>query len=442
MKSEAWKGRIRVGQWVADNATGDLCGPEAELRLEPKVMDLLYLLASHAGQPVARGRIMAALWPGLVVGEDSLARTVSKLRQALGDDAKSPRYVETLAKRGYRLLAEVELLASDSNKSVMPPQAKLKSGSWRAWALAGMVAVLAIAIGALAWSNRISSATSTSSLGTEGSNLLLARADDYYFQFSRSDNEAAIELYERVLGLRPDDPNALAGLANALVQRCIRWPMADEKKAQEFTRLGDALANGHLQREPARAQLQRARRLAQRAVAVSPESSVAYKSLGFVSSAQGQFEPALGSYKRAVQLDHDAWGAMINIGDLLEIMGRGDEALPYFERAYAAMSRVYARNPVQVRPWYAPLGVLIAERYRARGDLSAAETWYRRVLAEAPMQRDAIRGLAAVLKKGGDSAGAERLCMELERRLGPDPECQNQRARDPDGISAGESSDQ
>ena len=434
MKSEAWKGRIRVGQWVADKATGDLCGPEAELRLEPKVMDLLYLLAAHAGQPVAREQIMAALWPGLLVGEDSLARTVSKLRQALGDDAKSPRYVETLAKRGYRLLAEVELLASHSNTSVGPSQARLPGGSWRAWGLAGMVAVLAIAIGVFAWGNRIPSASSISSLGTQGSSLLLARADDYYFQFSRSDNEAAIELYERVLGLRPDDPNALAGLANALVQRSIRWPMAEQKDAREFTRLGDALANGHLQREPARAQLQRARQLAQRAVAVAPESSAAYKALGFVSSAQGQFEPALGSYERAVQLDHDAWGAMINTGDLLEIMGRGDEALPYFERAYAAMSRAYARNPVQVRPWYASLGVLVAERYRARGDLSAAETWYRRVLAESPMQRDAVRGLAAVLRKGGDSAGAERLCMELERRLGPDPDCQSKTHLDPAGI--------
>jgi tetratricopeptide (TPR) repeat protein len=210
--------------------------------------------------------------------------------------------------------------------------------------------------------------------------------------------------------------------------------MAEQKDAREFTRLGDALANGHLQREPARAQLQRARQLAQRAVAVAPESSAAYKALGFVSSAQGQFEPALGSYERAVQLDHDAWGAMINTGDLLEIMGRGDEALPYFERAYAAMSRAYARNPVQVRPWYASLGVLVAERYRARGDLSAAETWYRRVLAESPMQRDAVRGLAAVLRKGGDSAGAERLCMELERRLGPDPDCQSKTHLDPAGI--------
>ena len=50
------------------------------------------------------------------------------------------------------------------------------------------------------------------------------------------------------------------------------------------------------------------------------------------------------------------------------------------------------------------------------------------------MQRDAARGLAAVLRKGGDSAGAERLCMELERRLGPDPDCKSKAHLDPDEI--------
>ncbi|MEG3193701.1 winged helix-turn-helix domain-containing protein, partial [Lysobacter sp. D1-1-M9] len=70
-------------------------------------MDLLLLLAAHPGQVLGRERITAVLWPEVLVGDDSLARTVSKLRQALGDDAKSPRYIETLSKRGYRLLAPV-----------------------------------------------------------------------------------------------------------------------------------------------------------------------------------------------------------------------------------------------------------------------------------------------------------------------------------------------
>lgn len=195
------------------------------------------------------------------------------------------------------------------------------------------------------------------------SRQLLKRADDYYFQFSRADNEAAIELYQRVLGLHPDDALAMAGLANALAQRCIRWPQTTGEAPHEFTRLGDALAYGHLGREPARSQLQRAQQLAERAVALAPHAAVAQKALGFVASAQSRFDTALGAYQRAIALDPDAWAPLINIGDLLEISRNADQALPYFERAYAAMGRVYDRNPVQVRPWYANLGVLIAGRY-------------------------------------------------------------------------------
>src|SRR5690606_23215097 len=108
---------------------------------------------------------------------------------------------------------------------------------------------------------------------------------DFYFQFARGDNESAIELYQRVLGLHPDDPLAMAGLANALVQRCVRWP-AEPGSPKAFSRLGDALANGHLAREPARSQLQRARLLAQRAVERAPGVAATHKALGFVASAQ------------------------------------------------------------------------------------------------------------------------------------------------------------
>jgi hypothetical protein len=110
---------------------------------------------------------------------------------------------------------------------------------------------------------------------------------------------------------------------------------------------------------------------------------------------------------------------------VLEISGKGDQALPYFERAYAVMGRVYDRNPVQIRPWHANLGVLIAGRYQARGDMPSAEVWYRRVLSQSPLHRDATMGLAAVLRAGGDGAEASRLCAELKLRLRDEHACES-----------------
>jgi Tfp pilus assembly protein PilF len=70
--------------------------------------------------------------------------------------------------------------------------------------------------------------------------------------------------------------------------------------------------------------------------------------------------------------------------------------------------------------------VLIAGRYRARGDLPAAETWYRRVLTQSPLQPEATRGLADVLRTGGDTATADRLCDELMQRAGTAAACTRQ----------------
>ncbi|MDR6841477.1 winged helix-turn-helix domain-containing protein [Pseudoxanthomonas sacheonensis] len=418
MNTPASNTGLRVGEWSVDSAAGELSGVPGAVRVEPKVMDLLLLLASQPGQVVTRERIMNALWPGLVVGEDSLARTVSKLRQALGDDARSPRYVETISKRGYRLLAEVTMSAAatpTTAPTVAPVSAARNHKKWLGVAALGIAGLIG-----LGWLLGRGPAPPVSS---DDSALLVSRADDYYFQFSRADNEAAIELYQRVLALHPDHAPALAGLANALTQRAIRWPESPGTGPAEFTRLGDALANGHLDREPARTQLRRARQLAERAVGVAPDSAATHKALGFVAGAQRRFEAALVSYRRAVALDPDAWGPLINIGDVLEISGRDDEALAYFEQAYAAMGRAYDRNPVQVRPWYAPMGVLIASRYRARGNLLAAEAWYRRVLTQSPLQPEATGGLAEVLRTGGDIAAADRLCDELMQRVGATAAC-------------------
>ncbi len=382
-------------------------------------MDLLFLLASQPGQVVTREQLMVTLWPGLVVGEDSLARTVSKLRQSLGDDAKAPRYIETIAKRGYRLLAEVEAATfHPADTPATTPVAMARGAQRPVLILSGVIAMLI-----LVWAG-IHFWPSVPVFAADKHNQLVSRADDYYFQFSRADNESAIELYQRVLGLHPDDASALAGLANALTQRSIRWPQLAQGDDREFTRLGDALANGHLEREPARQQLQRARQLAERAVVAAPDSAATHKALGFVLSAQRQFAPALAAYRRAVALDPDAWGPMINMGDVLEISGRDDEALPWFEQAYAAMGRVYDRNPVQVRPWYADLGVLIADRHRVRGDSPTAEAWYRRVLAESPLHPAATTGLARLLRDGGDAAAADRMCAELKQRAGESVGCE------------------
>jgi transcriptional activator of cad operon len=414
VNSTASDARLLIGPWRAERASGELTGPQGTVRLEPKVMDLLFLLAAQPGEVVTREQIFAALWPGVIVGEDTLARTVSKLRRALGDDARAPAHIETLSKRGYRLIAQVRPVEPQLPATEHLPAAfanlapALATAPRRPARRARLVAAIALAAllglgAALVWRPGTPPATPVAPID------LVARADDFYFQYARRDNEAAIELYQRVLGAHPDHAPALAGLANALVQREMRWPSTT---SASYTRLGDALAAGHLRSAVATRELARARQLASRAVALAPELAAAHKALGLVLSAQAQFEPALRAYEAALAHDPDAWGAMINIGDVLEIQGRAAEALPWFERAFDAMTRSYAQESARVRPWQSALGVLIGDRHRARGDRVQAEAWYRRVLAAAPLDEPTIAALITLLREAGEADAAAALCRE------------------------------
>ena len=397
---------ILVGGWRAIRATGELIRDGATDRVEPKVMDLLFLLASRPGQAFSKDAIMEALWPDVTVGDDALARAVSRLRKALADDAKVPAFIETLPKRGYRLIAPVSMgVAKGEAATVLP-----RIAAQRRWPMvAGALSALAIAALAIFWWPKTPGAASSDG-------VLVERANDFYFQYRRADNEAAIALFERILAERPDEAPALAGLANALVQKVIRWP--DEPGAVEYTKLGDALKAGRTKTPAALQLLGRARVLAERAVALAPNDPAAHKALGFVRGAVGEFAPAIASYERAVALDADAWGPLINIGDVLEISGKPRDALTYFERAYAAMGRVYDKQSVRVRPWYAELGVLIGDRHRDQGAPVEAETWYRRVLSYAPLHKGATEHLAALLRARGDAVAAAALCTNLKERAG------------------------
>jgi eukaryotic-like serine/threonine-protein kinase len=82
-------------------------GPAGTIRLEPKVMQVLVLLAGHAGQVIAKERLIRTVWPDTFVTDDVLTRAISELRRVFGDDVKESRFIQTIPKSGYRLIARV-----------------------------------------------------------------------------------------------------------------------------------------------------------------------------------------------------------------------------------------------------------------------------------------------------------------------------------------------
>jgi len=161
-----------VGDWQLHADTGEFRRGSETLRVEPKVAETMLYLAGRAGEVVSRDDLLNAVWPGVVVGDDALTQAIIKLRKALGDDARRPTYIETLSKRGYRLVAPVARIpeavpipsappapsapveapvvaATSPQPTGVPPAAAVpqRRRAWRWVVLGGGLATLALLIG-------------------------------------------------------------------------------------------------------------------------------------------------------------------------------------------------------------------------------------------------------------------------------------------------------
>src|SRR5689334_17543007 len=112
-------GRVLFGTFELDLETGELRsietpGPNNKVLLREQVFQVLRMLVERGGNIVTREEIKSRLWANdMVVDFDhSINATIKILRRALGDSADKPRYIETLARRGYRLMLPTEYLDS------------------------------------------------------------------------------------------------------------------------------------------------------------------------------------------------------------------------------------------------------------------------------------------------------------------------------------------
>ena len=111
---------LTLDEWRVQPSLNRLTRGDATVRIEPKLMDVLLFLARHAGQVVSKDAIADAVWPNLFISESVITRAIAGLRRALDDDPRAPRFIETIAKRGYRLLTPA-VAASPVRPPAPPP---------------------------------------------------------------------------------------------------------------------------------------------------------------------------------------------------------------------------------------------------------------------------------------------------------------------------------
>jgi len=103
---------FRLGDWLVKPSLDRIQRDGRVVHLRPKTMQVLVELARHAGEVVSRDDLQHVVWRDVHVSEESLSHCIAEFRSAVGDDAKEPRYVETVAKHGYRLIAPVQPVSS------------------------------------------------------------------------------------------------------------------------------------------------------------------------------------------------------------------------------------------------------------------------------------------------------------------------------------------
>ncbi|HTM24608.1 MAG TPA: FHA domain-containing protein [Vicinamibacterales bacterium] len=100
--------RVRFGAFVFDSATRQVLHDERPVHLSPKSFDLLQILIERRPALVTKSELQDRLWPDTVVLEANLGNATAEIRKALGDNPKSPKYIATVSRRGYRFCADLE----------------------------------------------------------------------------------------------------------------------------------------------------------------------------------------------------------------------------------------------------------------------------------------------------------------------------------------------
>jgi DNA-binding winged helix-turn-helix (wHTH) protein len=104
---------FHVGEWLVEPEQSRVVRGSESRRLDAKAIAVLSFLARHPNDVVTKEDLIATVWDGAFVSDEVLTTAIWGLRKALGDDAKEPRFIQTVPRRGYRLIAPVERAAGE-----------------------------------------------------------------------------------------------------------------------------------------------------------------------------------------------------------------------------------------------------------------------------------------------------------------------------------------
>jgi DNA-binding winged helix-turn-helix (wHTH) protein len=305
----------RFGAFVLDTGTYSLSRGTERLDVAARQLDLLSYLLARPAQLVTRDDLFRDLWPGVAVTDNALTQLVSDLRRTLDDAPAAPRYVETVARRGYRFVAPVDAIER-TVPSPPPSEGQFVQTS-------NLEVLRSIFDGRLKLES-----------------------------LSPADIDSAVVQFARAVELDPTFAGGYVGLATAKF-----WNY-------ESTRSGF---------QPDTGLLAAAVRDARQAVALAPAFAEAHATLSYLLTASGRFDEAHAAARRAVALQPEWWAHHFRLGHAtwgasrLRALGQCLELYPEFAFAHYEMAMVHvARQAFDVAGNVLREGMAIQERVGAQ----------------------------------------------------------------------------
>ena len=310
-----------------------------EVRVEPRVMDLLVALASRRGEVVSKDELVRGVWQGRFVSDGAVSVAIFELRRALGDDARQPEYVETIPRRGYRWLPDVRVDTEPAAAGTPRATTALPRRWHRSVALAGLTVALAASILWLtAWP-----VPAPAPPRPEEATVAYRLGQHFLGQRLPSRIRRALEQFERAARLDPSFAEAHAGIAHASTmladleqdgaRELYQQARASAERALALDgRLPEAHAALGTVRLFADWDFRRAEQSLQRAIALDDGTVSAHRAYSKLLSASGRHHEAVAAARRALALDPAAAVRYLDLTWALVYAGRLQEALPVIER--------------------------------------------------------------------------------------------------------------
>ena len=353
--------KFRMEGWLVDVRLGRLSRGSGAVHLEPQVMKVLAYLASKPHEVVTKDELLRELWRDNVASDAALARCMSRIRVAFGDDPKQPRFIETIPKIGYRLIAGVQ--------QALPDNASRSGRHWLAAAAAGLLLVVVLA-------GQFTGPSSADALTGHNKEAVEAyhKGRDQHAKYTYPFNQNAIIHFETALEIDPSFGLAHAGLSEALVQEAHYW--GGERAAEAL-------------------------RHAQRAVELEPERVESARALGKALASNGFYDRALDAFDKVLEIDPDDWASALQSANLHFQRLDFDNAETFY--------LIALRSAPNLDVAMSNLGYL----YLKSGNTEAARQWFDRALDLFPLQQQAASRLAMLDMFTGYPDEARLRCERL-----------------------------